>query len=175
MSSSEIESCDACGASIYPEHLTSGKAGLANGKLLCPHCLAEHRQTQHADEVRIEGGSTMKAPGEGEELETVQIIEDDGDGTTSIRAIGSETLAESAASAVGDGHFQRPMNPDSPAATRCRTFHAKLNDGAVAYMNRQINEWADGDPNVTIKYASSTIGVWEGKKADPHLIVTVFY
>jgi len=175
MSSSEIESCDGCGASIYPEHLADEKAGLADGKLLCPHCLAEYRQTHHTGEQRLAGGATMKAPGEGEVLETLEVVEDEGERTTSIRAIGADTLAGAAAAAVDDVNYQRPLNPDSPAATRCRTFHAKLNDGAVAYMNRQINEWADGDPTVTIKYASSTIGVWEGKKADPHLIVTVLY
>ena len=42
-------------------------------------------------------------------------------------------------------------------------------------LNEQINAWADADDNIEIKFATSTIGVIEGKHVDPHLIVTVFY
>jgi len=175
MSEKDIESCDSCGASVYPEHLESGKAGVVSGELRCPHCLAEYKKTHHTDEERVVGQSTMKAPGEGEELETVAIIEDDESRSSHhVRTISSDTLAGGAA-AFDDGHFKRPLNSEAFGATRCRTFHAKLNDGAVAYMNNQVNEWSDANTDVTIKYATSTIGVWEGKKADPHLIVTIFY
>jgi len=61
------------------------------------------------------------------------------------------------------------------AATRCRTFHSKLSDAAVAYMNNQVNEWVDSDPEIEIKFATSTIGVFEGKHAEQNLILTVFY
>ena len=60
-------------------------------------------------------------------------------------------------------------------ATRCRTFHCKLSDAAMAYMNRQVNDWIDGTDGIEIKFASSTIGVVEGKHAESHLILTVFY
>jgi hypothetical protein len=42
-------------------------------------------------------------------------------------------------------------------------------------MCEQINEWVDSDDGIEIKFATSTIGVVEGKHVDPHLIVTVFY
>ena len=74
-----------------------------------------------------------------------------------------------------DTALKRPLLPEGAGATRCRTFHAKLNDGAVGFMNKHINEWTDGNPAVVLKYATATIGIWEGKKADPHLILTVFY
>lgn len=61
------------------------------------------------------------------------------------------------------------------SATRCRTFHSKLTDASVAYMNNQVNEWVDSDPDIEIKFASSTIGTFEGKHSEQHLIVTVFY
>ncbi len=173
MTEKDIESCDSCGAAVYPEHLESGKAGVASGKLMCPHCLAEYKKTHHAAEDRYSGGTTMKAPGEGEDAEAVALIDEDSQ-SSQIRSIASDSLAGAAAH-IDESHFRRPLNPDSPAATRCRTFHAKLNDGAVAYMNNQINEWADENPEVSIKYATSTIGVWEGKKADPHLILSIFY
>lgn len=176
MTEKDVESCDSCGAAVYPEHLESGKAGVASGKLMCPHCLAEYKKTHHDEQERLAGMTTMKAPGEGEELESLSVIEDDSSQASQIRSISSDTLAGAAAHLVDESHYRRPLNPpELPGATRCRTFHAKLNDGAVAYMNNQINEWADENPGVSIKYAASTIGVWEGKKADPHLILSVFY
>ncbi|MBI5864524.1 MAG: hypothetical protein HZB38_08460 [Planctomycetes bacterium] len=72
-------------------------------------------------------------------------------------------------------HFSRPMLSGSPNATRCRTFHAKLADAALSHLDEQINQWADAQPDVEIKFATTAIGVVEGKHADPHLIVTVFY
>ena len=42
-------------------------------------------------------------------------------------------------------------------------------------MNRQINDWVDSSPDIAIKFAASTVGVFEGKKAEAALIVTVFY
>lgn len=175
MSDKDIETCDSCGASVYPEHLESGKAAVIDGKLRCPHCLAEYKKTHHMDETRFVGQTTMRAPGEGEQLETLAMVDGEASESTGhIRAIHADTLAEGAAQ-IDDAMYQRPLNPEGSGATRCRTFHAKLNDGAVAFMNNQINEWTDQHREVSIKYATSTIGVWEGKKADTHLIVTVFY
>jgi hypothetical protein len=54
-------------------------------------------------------------------------------------------------------------------------FHCKLADAAMTYMCEQINEWADSRDDIQIKFATSCIGVVEGKHADAHLIVTVFY
>ena len=71
--------------------------------------------------------------------------------------------------------FRRGLLQGSGNATRCRSFHAKLTDAALAHMNDQINEWVDEHDDIEIKFASSNIGVVEGKHADPHVIVTVFY
>lgn len=123
----EFKTCDACGATIYPEHLENHTAERYAGKLLCPHCLAEKRPT-----------AVTSAPGH-------------------------------------DPAFRRPLMKDATTATRCRTFHAKLADGALAHLDEQINLWVDSREDVQIKFATSTIGVVEGKHSDPHLIVTIFY
>jgi len=72
-------------------------------------------------------------------------------------------------------HLRRRLIQSEQAATRCRTFHAKLSDASLAYLDNQINEWIDTEPEVSIKFATSCIGVVEGKHAEPHLIVTLFY
>ena len=79
------------------------------------------------------------------------------------------------AGAVDDSRLTRTLRDTGKGATRCRTFHSKLNENAIAYMNEQINEWVYEYPDVEIKFANTTGGVFEGKHADPNLIITVFY
>jgi hypothetical protein len=161
--------CQECGASIYTEHLDTGIAGYHTGKLLCPHCLEE-----------AEAAADLSSGGTGsgdDDLEFISLVDEEPaprreKSATQIRSFGGESQV---GANYDDAGLDRPPDPASPTATRCRTFHAKLNEGAVSFMNRQVNEWTDANPEVTIKFATSTIGVFEGKKADPHLILTVFY
>ena len=39
-----------------------------------------------------------------------------------------------------DAGLKRPVNSQGVHATRCRTFHAKLNDGAVAYLSKPVDD-----------------------------------
>lgn len=71
--------------------------------------------------------------------------------------------------------FKRALVPDAHYATRCRTFHCRLSEAGFQHMNDQINEWVDGHEGTVIKFATNSIGVIDGKHAEPHLIVTVFY
>ncbi len=176
MSDATIQTCGSCGSSVYPEHIASGKAAETEGKLLCALCLVDYKRTHHVDETRYAGQTTMRAPGESDVGERIALAEDSGSsslGSTQVRAFGQDTLA--GATIHDDSQYKRPLLGPGEGATRCRTFHAKLNDGAVGFMNRQICDWADANPEISIKFASTTMGVWEGKKSDPTLIVTVFY
>ncbi|MEP0846705.1 MAG: hypothetical protein HRF50_07765 [Phycisphaerae bacterium] len=154
-----MRQCEECGAIVYPEHLQAELAGYWHGKLLCKFCLAEHRGSP-ADAVAA----------------------------ASVAAIGAEPPAASGAApdrikfggTLGPGgekvrQFRRPLLAGSPCATRCKTFHGKLTDAAIAYLNEQINEWADSHDDVEIKFAQTTVGIVEGKHSEPHLIITVFY
>ena len=42
-------------------------------------------------------------------------------------------------------------------------------------MEEQINSWLDDNPDISIKFAETTVGTWEGKHSEPNLIMTVFY
>ena len=74
-----------------------------------------------------------------------------------------------------DSRFNRRPDPKSPGAIRCRVFHTKLSEAAVQYMNNQVNEWLDENDHIVVKSSSTTIGVFEGKQKEPHLILTIFY
>ncbi len=71
--------------------------------------------------------------------------------------------------------FKRHLHHNERGAIRCRIFHAKLNEGALKFMQDQINDWIDDNPDVDIKHMGTNVGVVEGKSAEPHLVVTVFY
>ena len=72
-------------------------------------------------------------------------------------------------------NFKRALNPTSRGASRMRTFHAKLSDAAMTYLEQQINEWLDENDDAVVKFCNTTIGVVEGKRHEPHLIINVWY
>lgn len=176
----DIRTCEVCGASIYPEMLKKGTADWLAGRLLCPHCLQEKRKI-----FAVSPGSVFeddKRPGEEDEEPIALAIEDDdldagASGATKITAFGGGV---SSATTFGgkavSREWKRALLEDSTNATRCRTFHCKLNDSSMAVMNESINEWVDSHPEIQIKFATSCIGPVEGKSSnDPHLILTIFY
>ncbi len=175
-----LRTCEECGASIYPEHLDKGLAEEWQGKLLCVHCARD----KHA--AATPAGGEPSAPDLGVPITLAD--EDDVSGMlgakggvaydrrpTAIRSFGSGPGGMSEGTAISEKDHRRPMLKDLPNATRARVFHCKLADAAMAYMCEQINEWADSRDDIQIKFATSCIGVVEGKHADAHLIVTVFY
>lgn len=161
----QVLACAACGATIYPEHVEKHLAAEVDGQLLCRHCVGETKEKSGAP----------VAP------EPIQLVGEDALGLPpsrspkAIRSFGGGPGSMSEAAVVPRLNLRRPLLTGSPNATRCRTFHCKLTDAALGHLNAQINEWADADEHIEIKFATSCIGVVEGKHQDPHLIVTVFY
>ena len=45
---------------------------------------------------------------------------------------------------------------------------------AIEHMAEQINSWLDGD-QIEVKHVNEVVGVMEGKKPEPNVIVTVWY
>jgi len=148
-----VMSCDGCGATIYPEHLERHTAERRGDRLLCPHCCAESDGAAQNDPI---------------------LLEDDADAPPPTGIHSFNTGGISATKSTGPV-FRRPLLRDGPHATRCRTFHCKLTDASMSHLDEMINEWADANDEVQIKFVTSCVGVVEGKHSDQHLIVTVFY
>lgn len=167
----QFESCAECGATIYPEHLQKHIAEQFEGRLLCVHCLKDKRGAA--------AGGAASPRDEPIPIALADVAESSGGGLAydrkpTIRSIGGGPggMTEGQAS---EKQYRRPLQRDAATATRARVFHTKLADAALVHMCAQINEWADANDDIQIKFATSCIGVVEGKHADPHLIVTVFY
>jgi len=159
-----IKTCDECGAAVYPDHLERGQAGYVDGKLLCPICYKEHTKEEGVDEVE-------------EPIELVDVEEpaEAEEAKPQIKAFGSDSVFGQVME-HDESRYSRPLNYTGRGAVRCRTFHCKLSDAALAYMDSQINEWTEQNPQVEIKFATATIGMFEGKqRQEPHLILTIFY
>jgi len=72
--------------------------------------------------------------------------------------------------------FTRPTNVTGTGATRIRTFHVRLSESAMQFLDDHINEWMDDNPDVEVKAVCTTIGAFEGKRGtEQNLIMNVWY
>ena len=161
--------CGVCGASVYKEHLDAGIARYEDGKLLCTHCVVEYEQMHDSA-----GGAVD------EELAPITFDSDDDKNEPPVDMSESRIQVLTGTTVSGGGpwdesRFKRRLDPKSGGASRCRMFHSKLSDGAVDFMTNSINEWLDANKDIVIKFATSTIGPFEGKHTEPNLILTLYY
>ena len=156
--------CGACGSSVYKQHLDSGIARHVGGKLLCSHCLKEQEEQKSGDDV----------------FEPIEFDDDDDiSSDSSVEDLSSSRIHSATsmgrAAAWDESKFKRPLQPGIDGATRCRTFHCKLSEGALEFMMNQINEWLEANEEIVIKFSNSSIGPFEGKHTEQNIIITVFY
>ncbi|MFQ5501709.1 MAG: hypothetical protein ACE5EQ_05335 [Phycisphaerae bacterium] len=130
-----------------------------------------------ADLGTTSGGVWMPAVHDGEKdiadetLSLVSEAEAPVTGTSKIRSF----ERDGALSSAHRDSFNRQLMAHDEPATRVRTFHGKLTEAGLAHMDDLINEWIDAHPDVFIKSSNSTVGTFEGKTKEPHLLVTLFY
>jgi len=160
-STEQIKKCDLCGATIYPEHIHSGRAAIVDEKLLCPICLNEEKSKTKAPLSANDGDAGVTLIDEAEMEKSGRKI---------IKAFGGESQRK-----LDETQLQRALHKTGSGATRVKIFHTKMNDGAVEFLAQNINEWVDQNPDVDIKIVQTTVGTWEGKHPEPHLILTVWY
>ena len=77
----------------------------------------------------------------------------------------------------------RPV-PPKPAAgaapagdriTTCKTFFTKLHPGAIRFLEEQITAWLKDNPAVVLKRTDVITGEILEKKAEPSLIIVIWY
>ena len=69
--------------------------------------------------------------------------------------------------------WTRTPNTTGMGAIHVRTFHAKLTDDALVYLDQHINEWLDAHPQYEVKFVTSCVGTLTGKLKEPHLVCQV--
>ena len=71
--------------------------------------------------------------------------------------------------------YKRATNVNKSGAIRTRTFHCRLSEQGVEYLDQTINDWLEAHPEIEVKFTQSTVGMWDGKLKEPTLIVNVWY
>jgi len=102
------------------------------------------------------------------EPEPVQMAESSGPVATpmQISAFGRERKHEE--------EWSRTPNINGTGAIHVKTFHSKITDDALVYMDQQINEWLDAHPEYEVKFVTSTVGTLTGKNKEPNIICQIW-
>lgn len=105
-----------------------------------------------------------------DELAPIGLIEEAEDGTPDkkIQAFGMT-------SNVQHHDWKRQPVKTGTGAVRVRSFHGRLSDQGLGYIDEAINEWLDQHPEIEIKFVTSTVGVFEGKIREPALVMNLWY
>ena len=154
-----LMSCAACGASIYQEHVHRGLAGMWAGQMLCLTCLKPKREvgaappaTENADAIPLAAVEPAAATSSPEPPPA-----------SPYDTVADEVIAAEAAAGTVSG------------ARHVRTFHAKLSEAALRHLDEQVNAWLKAHPSAAVKFANTTVGMFEGKHSEPNLILTIFF
>ena len=71
--------------------------------------------------------------------------------------------------------WKRTPHLGGQGACRVRTFHGKLSDQGLEYLDDAINVFLDDHPEIEVKFVQSNVGMFDGKFKDFALIVNVWY
>ncbi len=72
-------------------------------------------------------------------------------------------------------NWKRPTHRNQTGAVRVRSFHCRLSEQGLDYMDHAINEWLENHPDIEIKFTSSVVGLFDGKIKEPALILNLWY
>ena len=71
--------------------------------------------------------------------------------------------------------WKRTPNTPGTGAIHVKTFHCRLSDDALGFIDQQINEWLDAHPQYEVKFVSSNVGEFQGKMGkEMHMIVQLW-
>ncbi len=117
-----------------------------------------------ADEqpISLEGGDD-------DEEESISLVEPSDESRKDMRTFGASAVA-----VHEKKQFKRPLNLTGKGATRCRIFRSKIAATPLEYMEEQINDWLDGE-EIEVKHVGQVIGILEGKRSEPNMLVMVWY
>ena len=83
------------------------------------------------------------------------------------------------ATGIGSGHaghaYKRQTCADGTGACRVRTFHGRLSDEGMAFLDEKVNEWLDNHPEIEVKFVNTSIGLYDGKIKEQALVMNVWY
>lgn len=73
-----------------------------------------------------------------------------------------------------DKEWKRSPNSPGTGAVHVKTFHSKMTEDGLRFMDDSINEWLEEHPDFEVKFVCSTVGVFTGKIKEPHMVCQVW-
>lgn len=107
-------------------------------------------------------------PVEGME-EDAQAAPDGESGESKIRAFDQKLV-----SGRHEDTWERSPNVTGTGAIHVKSFHCKLSEESLHYLDTQVNEWLDAHPQYEVKFVTTAVGDWISKTREPNLIVQVW-
>jgi hypothetical protein len=110
-----------------------------------------------------------------EEAIALEDAGDDGDGDLTAAPTTPSKIKFGAELGVKKHAWKRQLKPSGTGACRVRTFHGKLSDQGLEYIDEAINVWLDDHPDIDVKFVTTNVGMFDGKFKDMALVVNVWY
>ena len=110
-----------------------------------------------------------------EEAIALEDADDDGDGDLMAAPTTPSKIKFGAEIGVKKHAWKRQPVRTGTGACRVRTFHGKLSDQGLEYIDEAINVWLDDHPEIDIKFVTTNVGMFDGKFKDIALVVNVWY
>jgi hypothetical protein len=157
--------------------MNDGRAGMGQGPTGTPSVLQPNRGISTAPSAPglrppsagISVPPTRPLPAREEPLELVS------DDKPTTEAPKSKIHGISSASSLVAHTYKRPTHSNKTGSVRMKTFHCRLSEQGVEYLDQSINDWLEGHPDIEVKFTTSTVGMWDGKLKEPALILNVWY
>jgi hypothetical protein len=71
--------------------------------------------------------------------------------------------------------WKRTPHVTGTGICRVKTFHGRLSDQGMDYLDATINEWLDEHPEVEVKMVTTSTNLFDGKMKELALIVNIWY
>jgi hypothetical protein len=107
--------------------------------------------------------------------EPLELVGEEKPATQTAEPPKSKIHGITSANSLAQHTYKRPTHYNKTGAVRMRTFHCRLSEQGVEYLDQIINDWLESHPDVEVKFCTSTIGMWDGKLKEPTLILNVWY
>ena len=110
-----------------------------------------------------------------DDLEPIGLVEEAGG--TAVPAGGNKITAfgVSMGSGPASQKWKRTPHVTGTGICRVKTFHGRLSDQGMDYLDGTINEWLDAHPEVEVKMVTTNTNIFDGKMKELALIVNIWY
>ncbi|HZZ44698.1 MAG TPA: hypothetical protein VFE58_17310 [Tepidisphaeraceae bacterium] len=71
--------------------------------------------------------------------------------------------------------WKRTPHTTGTGICRVKSFHGRLSDQGMEYIDNQINEWLDAHADVDVKAVTTNTNLFDGKMKELALIVNIWY